>query len=105
MSALATCYTHLRKFNDAYELFDKCIETSKLMNGEDYHTTITYKLSLRECLEKINNDDRQSAICLSKLSVSCMETSQYDEAEKWLVECLEISRRIDGENHSLLLIS
>ena len=40
MSALATCYTHLRKFNDAYELFDKCIETSKLMNGEDYHTTV-----------------------------------------------------------------
>jgi hypothetical protein len=29
MSALVTCYTHLRKFNDAYELFDKCIETSK----------------------------------------------------------------------------
>jgi tetratricopeptide (TPR) repeat protein len=89
------------------------------VNCEDYHTTITFKLSLgdvknadvrydeaqkllRECLAKIN-DDKKSATCLSKLSVSYMEAFQYDEAGKLLVECLEISRRIDGENYPLTI--
>ena len=116
MDSLATSYTILRQFNEAYELLNECIERSTIMNGNDdqtirHMTTLgdAYREDgrhdeaqkiLRECLAMItNNDDEQYLGIISRLAASCIKTSQYEEAENLYKDCLEKVKLMKGENH------
>jgi tetratricopeptide (TPR) repeat protein len=122
MNSLATSYTCLRKFHQAYELLNECIEKSTIMNGKDHKETIRYMTTLgdaynddgrhdeaqdlfRECLETItNNDDGQYVGIISRLAYSCIEKFQYEEAEKLYKESLEKMKVMRGENHPQTII-
>ena len=117
MNSLASSYIKHRKFNQAYELLNECIEKSTIIFGKDHNKTILYVTNLgdaynydgrhdeaqklfRECLAMITNKDDELYVDIKcKLAISCMKTSQCEEAEKLLTESLEEMKLMKGENH------
>jgi tetratricopeptide (TPR) repeat protein len=123
LRSLAKLYFDQGNYDNAYPLYQECLETITILFGEDHPDTLSvmeeltvvfqskgdYDTALSvllDCLEKrrrVSEDNDHST--LNKLVIFYMENGEFDKAFPLCMESFEKEKKLFGENHPSTLQS